>query len=158
MLRLHAGAVLGWIIVMAIHTSAQQPRILPGTRPEAFSAVRGRALTSTDDPLPNAVVRLRDVRFGRSVGVQTTDESGLFAFRLVDPGNYVVEILGRDEVSVLAASQVVNVEAGESASTVVRLPFRASRPATAAVVAAQAALAGVLAAGISGVATCDTLR
>ena len=71
----------------------------------------------------DVVVRLRDARFGRIVDTQLTDKSGMFAFNAVDPGTYIVEIIANDE-SVLAASQLLNVNAGEAISAVVKLPFR----------------------------------
>ena len=90
-------------------------------------------------------MRLRDARFGRIVGTQLTDKSGLFAFKAVDPGTYIVEIINNDE-SVLAASQLLHVNAGEAISAVVKLPFRvppvAGHPGganTPAVIAVQAA-------------------
>src|SRR5579864_4855907 len=77
-----------------------------GARSEAFSTtIQGNALTSTNGQLANTIVRLRDARFGRIIDSQLTDESGLFAFRTVDPGSYIVEIMGADQASVLAASQ-----------------------------------------------------
>jgi hypothetical protein len=96
-------------------------------------------------------VRLRDARFGRIVDTQMSDPSGLFAFREVDPGVYIVEILG-DDHSVLAASQLVNVTAGDAVSVPVRLPFRmvplggvlGDSTTSAAIVAAEAAAAGIL--------------
>ena len=94
-------------------------------------------------------MRLRDARFGRIIDTQTSDQSGLFGFGEVDPGVYIVEMVGEDQ-SVLAASSLVNVTAGDSVSVPVRLPFRplggvlgGSTP-TAAIIAAEAAAAGVL--------------
>jgi hypothetical protein len=96
-------------------------------------------------------VRLRDARFGRIVAMQTSDESGAFAFGSIDPGVYLVEIVGNDG-NVLAASQILSVNAGDIASATVRLPFSAvplggvlgNSVPTAAIVAAEAAAAGVL--------------
>jgi hypothetical protein len=134
--------------------SARQPVNIPsalGARPNAFGAIQGNALRATGASLPEAVVRLRDARFGRIVDTQTSDQSGVFAFGTVDPGVYVVEVVGDDQ-GVLAASQLLNVNAGDMVSTSVRLPFRRlplggvlgnSTPA-AAIIAAEAAAAGVL--------------
>ena len=67
----------------------------------------------------------------------------------------------------LAASQVLNAGAGETVSTVVKLPFRIPpiggplrrlEPSSAATVTSQAAASGVLATQISGAATCDNLQ
>ena len=73
--------------------------------------------------MSNVVVRLRDARFGRIVDTQVTDKSGLFEFKAIDPGSYIVEIVANDQ-SILAASQLLNVNAGEAVSAVVKLPFR----------------------------------
>jgi hypothetical protein len=116
-----------------------------------MALIRGNAVRSTGTALSRTVVRLRDIRFGRIVGSQMSGPSGEFAFQSVDPGLYIVEIVGDNDV-VLAATQPVNVSAGESVVTAVRLPFRAaplggllgdSAP-PAAIIAAEAAAAGVL--------------
>jgi hypothetical protein len=136
-------------------TAAQ--KMLPGTRPDVLTTIQGNALSSTNGQLTNAVVRLRDARFGRIVDTQLTDKSGLFAFKAVDPGTYIVEVMGSDTQSVLAASQMLNVNAGEAVSAVVKLPFRippfaglmgsSTTPTvtTAATVTTEAAASGVAA-------------
>src|ERR1700716_273745 len=98
------------------------PRVLPGTRESAFSSIKGNAIDSSNKKLPHSLVRLRDASFGRIVDKQVTDNTGLFAFRTVDPGPYVVELLGIDE-RVLAASELLNVGAGEAVSVIVQLPI-----------------------------------
>jgi hypothetical protein len=136
------------------------PTILPGTQESAFTVIPGNALSSTNGALVNTLVRLRDARLGRIVDSQVTDRSGFFVFRTVDPGNYVVELVGNDQ-TVLAASQVLNVNGGQAVSAVVRLPFRvpplagifghgagqanATIPSAAATIMSVAANAGVLA-------------
>ena len=182
--RILYSTAVGWLVVAA-QVGAQQPsgaataprssvvarstpariappKILPGTRPGVFSTIQGNALTSTNGSLANATVRLRDARIGQIVETQMTDRSGIFAFRAVDPGSYIVEIVGQDQTSVLAASQVLHVGPGEAVSAVVKLPFRVPRLAgllgntmpSAAAVTTQAAASGVLAAQISGAPTC----
>ncbi len=102
--------------------------------------------------LANAFVRVRDARAGQIVEWQVTDDAGLFAFHSLDPGSYIVEIVGPDETSVLAASQVLNVGAGQSLSTIVKLPYQSrglasifgdSSRAAAATITSQAAASGV---------------
>jgi hypothetical protein len=124
-----------WVMVGALLVSttasvgvtAQQqplaPRMLPGTRPNVLTTIQGNALNSINGGLPNALMRLRDARIGRIVDSQVSDESGFFAFKRVDPGSYVVEIMGNDQ-TILAASDLLNVNAGEAISVVVKLPFR----------------------------------
>jgi hypothetical protein len=103
--------------------SSLAPRLLPGTRLNVFTTIQGNALNSTNGGLADAIVRLRDARIGRIVDSQISDKSGLFAFKAVDPGSYIVEIVGNDQ-AILAASQMLNVNAGEAISAVVKLPFR----------------------------------
>ncbi len=103
-------------------TQGTRPAVLAGTNASAFSVIQGNALSSESRPLPDAAVRLRDARLGRVVDRQVTDRSGLFAFRAVDPGTYVVELVADDQ-TILAASDVLTVNAGEVTSTLVQLPF-----------------------------------
>lgn len=143
-----------------------QPRILPGTRPDVFSTIQGNALSSTNGALPNIVVRLRDARIGQIVDAQVTDKAGLFTFRSVDPGSYIVEIVGQDQSSVLAASQILSVNAGDAVSAIVKLPFRipplagvlGHTPQSAAAVTTQAVASGVLGTVAAGAPTCDIIQ
>ena len=107
----------------AVPARAGAPAVLPGTPETAFSTIRGNALDSTNGILPDSPVRLRDARLGRIISTRRTDTSGLFEFRAVDPGSYIVELLGATD-RVLAASQLINVNAGEAVSALVKLPFR----------------------------------
>jgi hypothetical protein len=118
----------------------------------ALTVIQGNALDSTSGHLSNVVVRLRDARFGRIVDSQITDNTGLFAFKAIDPGSYIVEIMANDE-SIVAASEILNVNPGEALSAVVKLPFRvppmagllgAITPSVTAV-AAEAAMSSIAA-------------
>lgn len=154
--------------VSVISVPAQQPaaktasapaatRVLPGTKASAFTTIQGSALTAQSTALPHNSIRLRDARVGRIVKTLKTDEYGLFVFRAVDPGSYIVELMG-DDRTVLAASTLVNVNAGEVGSTVVRQPMALAPLASvlghidphAASVAAAAATTGVLASRVAG--------
>ena len=128
---------------------------LARAKERALTSIQGNALSSTNGQMNNIVVRLRDARLGRIVDTQLTDKSGLFAFKALDPGSYIVEIMANDQKTVLAASQLLSVNAGEAVSAVVKLPFRippfagilgqgTSTP-TAAAVATAAAASGVAA-------------
>ena len=138
----------GSVVIPSIPIS----RLLPGTRPNVFATIQGNALNSAYGVLPNAIVRLRDARAGGILDTQLTDKSGLFAFRPIDPGAYIVEIVGNDQ-SILAASQLLTVGAGEAVSAIVKLPFRAPPLGgllghtlqSAAAVSSAAAASGVLA-------------
>jgi hypothetical protein len=145
-------------------TVAPRSRMLPGTRFNALGTVQGNALNATNGQLPNTLVRLRDARFGRIVDTQLTDRVGLFAFRNVEPGTYVVEMIGGDRATVLAASHVLNVSGGEAVSALVQLPFRIapyanvlgnSAPSITAVTT-EAAASTVMAVTTAGEPTCPT--
>ena len=126
----HTLLIAASILVLAAPAFAQAPpasaaqRLLPGTKVSVLSTVRGTALNSTNSPLPEAVVRLRDARSGRIVDTTKTDKDGVFVFRNVDPGSYVVELMNPANTTVLASSPIVYVGSGESASAIVKLPFR----------------------------------
>jgi hypothetical protein len=127
---------------------------LPGTRSNLFTTIQGNALSSTNAAVVNTLVRLRDARYGRIVDTQLTDTSGLFTFRIVDPGSYIVEMLAADRQTVLAASPLIAVNSGEVASAVVKLPFRippfvgvvGNSTPTAAAITTEAAAQGVMSA------------
>lgn len=134
-------AAVSLIAAGTLSVTAQQPAPIRATAPvttanatvvrtaatrartDAFTTIQGNALNSTNGALADATVRLRDARFGRIVDTQMTDQSGLFAFKAIDPGTYIVEMMANDQ-TVLAASQLLNINAGEAVSAVVKLPFR----------------------------------
>jgi hypothetical protein len=86
--------------------------------------IAGRA-TRASGGVPNSVMRLRDARFGRIIDQQLTDRTGAFTFRNVGAGNYVVELLGRNQITI-AATQLINVNGGEIVTAIVRLPSQPS--------------------------------
>ena len=138
-------------------SSATTPRLLPGTRLDVLTTIQGQALDSTNGQLPQTLVRLRDARVGRIVESKITDKDGTFAFKALDPGSYIVEMMANDH-TVLAASPLINVNAGESVSALVKLPFRippfagvlGNTSPTAVAMMLTAAASGVLATTVSG--------
>jgi hypothetical protein len=128
------------------------PKQLLGAHSNMLSTIQGQALTSSGGQLGSVPVRLRDVRFGRIVDSQITDKTGAFVFQAVDPGNYVVELMNVDR-TVMAATQVLNVNAGQAISAVLKMPFRippfagvlGNSTPSAAAVTSEAAASGVLA-------------
>src|SRR5262245_37437460 len=69
-------------MLLGISVAADQTpsNVLPGTRPEAFTTIRGQATTSSNSPFVDGSVRLRDARLGRIVDTVKPDASGQFAF------------------------------------------------------------------------------
>jgi hypothetical protein len=169
-MRAHLWTTLGFLAVLStISVPAQQPtpaagpgrtsepRVLPGTRPSAFTTIQGSALTAQSAALAHSPVRVRDARVGRVVRNLYTDERGQFVFRGLDPGSYVVELLS-EQRAVLAASSLISVNAGETGSAIVRQPTEL-RPldslighaqAHATAVSTAAAASGLLTARVPG--------
>ena len=87
----------------------------------AFGTIHISALSAANSPLPRWIIRLRDARYGRVVATNLTDEQGSFTFRDVDPGSYIIELIGGDQ-TVRATSALLAVDAGASVFAVVRLP------------------------------------
>lgn len=137
---------------------ARAPRVLAGTRESAFTTIHGNALDFTNNAVPGKPVRLRDARFGGIVESQVTDKAGMFSFRSLDPGIYVVELVDLDG-SVLAASQLLSVGAGDVLLAVVKLPARlpvlggllGHTAQQAADVTSAAAVSGVMSTSVTGV-------
>jgi hypothetical protein len=126
---------------------------IPKPKQSSFTTIQGNALDSSNAQMSGVVVRLRDARFGRIVDTQLTDRAGVFAFRGVEPGSYIVELVGKDQ-TILAASQLLTVNAGDAVSAVVKLPLRippfagalgAATPSSAGVIATQALASGIAA-------------
>lgn len=140
--------VLGLVAAMSVQAAAQNPAalpgpgatgrppVIPGTASAAFASIQVNALSAGNTPLPHWSVQLRDARYGRLVATNMTDEAGTFTFRDVDPGSYIIELLGGDQ-TVRATSALLTVNAGASVFAVVRLP---TNPAA---IAALLGVAGV---------------
>jgi hypothetical protein len=119
------------LIASTLPAAAQQPaapiavRAAPKTavRSTALSAILGKALNWSDGALPDTPVRVRDLRTGSIVGSALTDKVGVYSFKGLDPGNYVVEIVGADKAA-LAATNMITANAGQTVHTSVKLPFR----------------------------------
>lgn len=138
--------------------AAGNPASAAGLRATSASvaAIDGLVLNGAGEPIPGAPVRLRDARFGKILRTAVTGAAGEFEFVRIDPGSYVVELLG-DDRRVLAASRLLHVVAGETTSETLQLPAdrRWSRVLIGAlpragVVLGAAAAAGVLATGVPG--------
>ena len=163
-IRSTAAAVMMMFATLQL-TRAQQPPPTgtPGAQPGTLTtnqtgAISGDVRTGDKDPASRRTVQLRDAQSGRVVATNTTDKAGAFTFSGVQPGSYIVEVLGANQ-SVLAASSVLTVQAGQTLSVVLGLPIAAGgilggTAGTAAMIAAGAAAAGVLAVQKTGDPTC----
>jgi hypothetical protein len=162
-----AAATLAVIATGSTPIGAQQRppanTLLSGAKATLFATIEGTALDSTSAAMPRTTIRLRDARLGRVVDTVTTDKVGAFQFRSVDPGSYVVEMMGPANDSVVAASPILNVSSGDKVEAILKLPFRLpplggilghSLPSALAVTSAAAA-AGVLAKSVVGAPATD---
>lgn len=96
---------------------------LAGPKSSRLATIQGNALDAQNGALTSGLVRLRDARFGRATLPQSISTSGVFEFRGVEPGTYVVELVEQN-TRVLAASPLVSADAGQVVSTLVRMPYR----------------------------------
>jgi hypothetical protein len=126
------------------------------------AAIQGTAVNWTNAALASASVRLRDARLGRAVQNAVTDRFGAFEFRGLEPGSYVVELMGSGS-DVLAATPIIYLNSGQSVAALVKLPFKnpplagalgKSLPAALAITSAAVA-AGVLATSVTGAPATD---
>lgn len=127
---------------------------LPGTQSAVFATIHVSAVSATNTALPGWIVRLRDARLGRMLASHATDEQGTHTFRDIDPGSYIIELVGGDQ-SIQATSALLSADAGAVVYAVVRLPTRPEGLAAffsngvalaTAIAAAAAAAAGITAA------------
>jgi hypothetical protein len=148
--------------VVGVIASAGGTRLLSSKRNDLAGLIQGNALDSTNGQLPHALVRLRDARFGQILDNQVTDKLGMFEFKSIEPGTYIVELVNNEQTT-LAASQLLSVNVGEVVSAVVKLPVRAeqfaallgtSRRALLAL-STEAATSAILSVTPVGDATCD---
>jgi hypothetical protein len=117
----------GAAIPVAAQQQARSPaaRAVPKAvvRASALATVQVSALDSVNAALPNALVRLRDVMYGRIVGSSVTDQGGIYSFKGLDPGSYIVELVSETQTA-LAATNLINANAGELVKATVKMPFR----------------------------------
>jgi hypothetical protein len=142
-----------------VQTGTAAPQVPLGAT-NGSGTISGHARTPSKGRAFRTRVQLRDIQSGRVIAGSTTDQSGSFSFANVQPGTYIVEVVGENE-AVLAVSSVLSLHAGEALAVAISVPVVAagaggigSTAATAGVVAASAAAAGVLAIRKVGDPTC----
>lgn len=81
--------------------------------------VSGVAADASKNPLANHTVRIRNVANGQITSTTQSAANGGFSFAGVNPGNYVIEIVGPGNVGVIATSSTVTVAAGATATITV---------------------------------------
>lgn len=99
---------------------------IPGTHGGATprtTQIIGYAWTANNEPISQAVVRLRDITTGRIAAVVKTNAAGECAFESSHGGTFVLELVGENDI-LLAVGEAFTVEPGETIATFVRLPLR----------------------------------
>ena len=126
--------------------SAQQEIAAAAARRAAMRAtavIQGSAVNSTNGVLVNTLLRVRDARLGRIVDQAHTSKVGAYTFKGLEPGNYIVEIVSKNQMTI-GTSSLISANAGQTVTAVVRLAFTPSllgailgqqAPATSAVAA-----------------------
>jgi len=95
-------------------------------RPDAVKGetqIVGVVIDIEQTPVGKARVRVRNLVSGTIEGAGTSDANGQYAFALIDPSTYVVEMLSADG-DVLALSNAGPVGRYETLRTIVQLPGR----------------------------------
>ncbi len=95
-----------------------------GTFAPSVNALIGTTRSFNNSPISNARLRLRSITNGRIEAQLTSDAEGRFAFRAIEPGTYVVEMMEAATGAVVATSQAVTVASSEIMQTLIRLPGR----------------------------------
>jgi hypothetical protein len=85
--------------------------------------VSGTAWYADQSPIPNALLRLRNLTTGQLALGAEADAAGRFEFDPVPAGSYVVELVD-DTGRVRAVGQMFSLGPGETVATFVRLPSR----------------------------------
>jgi hypothetical protein len=162
--RLIAVVVALATVAGGVPVAGQQPTApaVEGARAGLSAAIQGTAVNWTNAALASAPVRLRDARLGRAIQNAVTDRFGAFEFRGLEPGSYVIELMG-SRSDVLAATPIINLNSGQSVAALVKVPFKnpplggalgKSLPAALAITSAAVA-AGVLATSVTGAPATD---
>jgi hypothetical protein len=84
------------------------------------TSIRGAASRGDNAPIPHAKLRLRDVSSGKIRAMTIANDMGQFVFSNVESGAYIVELIS-ETGKILTIGQTVNVRAGETVATFVRL-------------------------------------
>lgn len=134
---------------------ASGPTAFAAGSSEALGQIAGTARDSIGQPMPNALVRVRNIEIGPTAGSTVTGAAGQFAFKGLNRGLYVVEVVGATG-RVVATSALISLTSGQMAarsvgvtapavSTAQAGPFTAAFfTSTVGIVTAAAVASGVI--------------
>ena len=146
-------AVIAGVLIVGTPASllAQQEIAAAAARRAAMrasAAIQGSAINSSNGVLVNALVRVRDARLGRIVDQSLTSKVGAYTFKGLEPGNYVVELVSKNRMTI-GTSSLISANAGQTVTAVVRLAFTPSL--LGAILGQQAPATSAVAAGFGDV-------
>ena len=124
-------------VAQAPGTSPQPQGVELAAAADAQGVINGTVISPEGLPLPDTAVRARNLLTGEVSETKMTGPGGEYSFA-VDPGNYVVEILGEDGL-VIATTAFVSAVAG------VTLATAATVAATAGALSAVSSVTGLAA-------------
>ena len=122
----------------------------------ATIAINGTVITSAGQPLPNAMIRARNLLTGRIAGTTSTTGSGQFALAGLDAGRYVLEAVDATGQIVGTSSFIFAAPGTTVAATVTATSGAASAvntvtgSAATLTTAAQSVKYAAVAAGVAG--------
>ena len=121
----HRAASIALAILLATAPVMAQQQPAPGTAPADRAVIAGTVLDQDSRPLPDARIRLRNLRTSRIEQTSSTNRKGEFRF-LADPDTpYLVELVD-SEAGIVAVSDVVTLNRGEVSGTLLIAAARSS--------------------------------
>ena len=139
-------------------TAATRPRpVSTAEQNSAPIAIKGTVVTAAGQPLPNAVIRARNLLTGRIAGTTSTTGSGQFALAGLDAGRYVLEAVDAGGQIVGTSSFIFAAPGTTVAATVTATSGAMSAANTVTgsaatlTTAAQSVKYAAVAAGVAGV-------
>ena len=146
---------LAFTLVVALVLIGLPAPLAAAATPQANGQISGAAKDNDQRPLPNTVVRLRNVANGQLVGATRTNTLGEFSFTGLGQGTYVIEIVDAAG-KIIGTSAQISLAAGTMAVSGVAITATAAGAAAAAgggaFFASTAGVVLIVAAG-AGVAT-----
>jgi Carboxypeptidase regulatory-like domain len=139
-----------------VQATGQSP--VPGSHAarSRLASIQGNAWHADNTPIPNAIIRLRNVVSGKSEATTVASAAGRFAFTGIAPGTYLAELVSQSG-QVLAVGHTFTVGPGETVATFVRLGGKGPWFTTLFGNAALAIVSGVATVGLSVADTAASL-
>ena len=143
----HGAASIALSVLLATAPLMAQQRApivsAPGTAPGDRAVIAGSVLDQDSRPLPDARIRLRNLRTSHIEQISSTNRKGEFRFLAAPDTPYLVELVD-SEARIVAVGDVVTLNSGEVSGIVLMAAARSSSAQFFGITA------GALAAALSG--------